>query len=254
MENRTIRCVWEHNGDDTLLYAVDYIGAYARGENLEAAKEKMVDEISAYLKWRDEGTSANEFIENTEVETVRAEFAGIEIVQEKSCDLQIKDADSDVIFEEEKQPLSMEEYLQLKELALKSAKDFLKLYEAIPDKNKSALPKRVTFYGEVPRTAQEMYEHTKNVNAYYFAEIDVDADNEGDIYQCRKRGFEKLERKEEFLMNPVIEGSYGEEWSLRKVMRRFVWHDRIHAKAMHRMAEKTFGKDDDVHVNAFKFI
>ena len=47
--------------------------------------------------------------------------------------------------------------------------------------------------------------------------------------------------KEGFLNNPVIEGSYGELWSLRKVMRRFIWHDRIHAKAMYRMANKTFG-------------
>lgn len=238
MANKVINCVWEHNGEDTLLYAVDYVGAYARGENLEVAKEKMMDEISAYLEWRGESVS---------------DIATIEITQEKVSDLQIKDADSDVIFDAEKKPLTREEYLQLKELALKSALDFLKLYESVPDKNKSALSKRVTFYGEVPRTAREMYEHTKNVNAYYFGEIDVDADNEGDIYECRKRGFEKLEQKADFLNNTVIEGSYGEEWSVRKVMRRFVWHDRIHAKAMHHMAEKTFGKDD-VHVNTFKFI
>ena len=93
----------------------------------------------------------------------------------------------------------------------------------------------------MPRTAQEMYEHTKNVNAYYFAEIDVDADNDGTIYDCRKRGFERLEQTEGFLDNSLIEGSYGELWSVRKVMRRFVWHDRIHAKAMYRMAVKTFG-------------
>ena len=86
-----------------------------------------------------------------------------------------------------------------------------------------------------------MYEHTKNVNAYYFAEIDVDVDNEGTIYDCRKKGFERLEQIPGFLNNVVIEGSYDELWSLRKVMRRFLWHDRIHAKAMYRMAIKTFG-------------
>ena len=42
--------------------------------------------------------------------------------------------------------------------------------------------------------------------------------------------------------NTVYRGSYGEEWSLQKVLRRFIWHDRIHAKAMYRMAVKTFGK------------
>ena len=44
--------------------------------------------------------------------------------------------------------------------------------------------------------------------------------------------------------NAVIEGSYGEAWSLRKVLRRFIWHDRIHAKAMYRMAVKVFGAEN----------
>lgn len=78
------------------------------------------------------------------------------------------------------------------------------------------------------------------MNAYYFGEIGIDADNEGTIYDCRKRGFELLEQTEGFLENPVIEGSYDELWSLRKMMRRFLWHDRIHAKAMWRIAKKTF--------------
>lgn len=37
-------------------------------------------------------------------------------------------------------------------------------------------------------------------------------------------------------------------WSVRKVLRRFVWHDRIHAKAMWKMMKKTFpeAQFDDV--------
>ena len=74
-----------------------------------------------------------------------------EIVQEKCSDLTISDADSDVLFDEERKELSASEYEDLKALALKSARDFLSLYQAIPDKNKSCLPVRVTFYGQVPR-------------------------------------------------------------------------------------------------------
>ena len=44
----TINCVWEHNGSDTLLYAADHIGAYTRGETLDAAARKMPAEICAY--------------------------------------------------------------------------------------------------------------------------------------------------------------------------------------------------------------
>ena len=231
-----IYCVWEHNGNDTLLYAIDYIGAYTRGESLEIAKAKMPAEIASYLKWL--GEDAFENIE-------------IIIAGEKASDLAIKDADSDVLFESEKVPLTVEEYKMLKALALKSAKDFLTLYESIPDKSATASLARKTFYGQVPRTADEMYEHTKNVNEYYFAEIEIDADNCGNIYECRKRGFEALEAKHNFLQNAVIEGSYGEDWTLRKVLRRFIWHDRIHARAMYRMAVKVFGTENVINPFCF---
>ncbi len=225
----TINCVWEHNGNDTLLYAVDYIGAYTRGKSLEIAKAKMPEEIISYLKWLGEDTADN---------------MEIMIVGEKASELAIKDADSDVLFESEKAPLTIEEYKKLKNLALKSANDFLSLYESIPNKSAIVSLARKTFYGQVPRTADEMYEHTKNVTEYYFSEIDVDADNCGTIYECRKRGFGALEAKPDFLQNAVIEGSYGEDWSLRKVLRRFVWHDRIHARAMYRRAVKVFGTEN----------
>ncbi len=225
----TINCVWEHNGNDTLLYAVDHVGAYTRGESLGIAMAKMPDEIASYCKWRRESVAGD---------------MKVTIVEEKSSELNICDADSDVLFESETAPLSSKEYKRLKVLALRSARDFLTLYESVPDKSATAAPERKTFYGSVPRTADEMYEHTKNVNGYYFSEIGVDADNGGDIYDCRMRGFAALESKSDYLQNAVIYGSYGERWSLRKVLRRFIWHDRIHAKAMFRMAIKVFGAEN----------
>lgn len=221
-----IRCVWEHNGDDSILFADNFVGAYTCGESKDIALQKMVREVMTYLKWKGE-------VVTDSLETI--------IVQEKASVLMISDADSDVLFEEEKKPLSRSEYEELKALALKSAQDFLDLYEAVPDKNKSCLPIRKTFYGQVPRTAFEMYEHTKNVNDYYFGEIGVETEHEGTIVECRQRGFALLEEQSDFLKNTVYLGSYDEEWSLRKVMRRFIWHDRIHAKAMYRMAVRIFG-------------
>ena len=231
-----MRCVWEHNGNDTLLYSADYIGAFTRGSCLESAMAKMRSEIAAYSSWS--GQSCGQ---NTE----------IEIIQEKNSNLQISDADSDILFDTEKAPLTREEYEELKALVLKSAYDFYALYASIPDKNESCLPVRQTFYGKVPRTAQEMYEHTKNVNSYYFGEINIAVDNEGTIYDCRNRGFQRLEQTPGFLDNAIMEGCYDEIWSLRKMMRRFLWHDRIHAKAMYRMAAKTFGPF--IAENTFRF-
>ena len=89
-----IRCAWEHNGDDTMLYALDFPGAYARGAGRVPAVEKMPEELTSYLLW------IGAECPNTSFE--------IEIVQEKASGLQIADADSDIIFETERIPLTKE--------------------------------------------------------------------------------------------------------------------------------------------------
>ena len=62
-------------------------------------------------------------------------------------DLQICDADSDIIFEPEKSPLRYEKYTKLKDLTIKSAKDFEEQYLFIPDKHQTSLKERNTTKG-----------------------------------------------------------------------------------------------------------
>ena len=231
-----IKCVWEHNGNDSLIYSGNLIGAYTRGVSKEDALKKMESEIISYCAWAGQSVTLP---------------LDIIITQEKVSELNIRDADSDVIFDSERTGLINSDYNMLKELALKSAADFYRLYDSLPDKNKSCLPERDTFYGKVPRTAKEMYQHTKNVNSYYWGEIGVEVGNEGTILENRTQGFEILEKRDGFLEANVLEGSYGELWSLSKVLRRFIWHDRIHAKALYRMGIKTFGIEQIP--NIFKF-
>ena len=221
----TLDCIWEHNGNDTLLYSADFVGAYSRGNSLDIAIRKMADEVSSYSEWR--GIDA-------------PKSANVQIIQEKKSELNVADADSDVIFNSEILPMTADEYAILKAIALKSADDFIRLYNSIPEQVRcvALLDSRKTFYGEVPRSADTIYLHTKNVNEYYFGEIGVEADNEGSIFDCRARAFAHLEQKRNFLLSEAQEGSYGEIWSTRKLLRRFIWHDRIHAKAMWRMAKR----------------
>lgn len=82
-----IRCVWEHNGNDTIMYSDNYIGAFTRGETKESALAKMQQEVNTYLNWKGE---------------ILPESLTTEIVQQKESTLQICDADSDVLFDEEK--------------------------------------------------------------------------------------------------------------------------------------------------------
>ncbi len=222
-----IRVVAETNGHGVLLYAENFPGAFVRGASLEEAMGKWPEELAAYLRWRD-GAAPADFVPR--------------IVQEQRCGLRVEDADSDVLFESERPPLERAEYAALKALCLRSAADFLRVYESAPEKDRPLVPARETFYGPVPRTAEEMYQHTKNVNSYYFGETGVAVGNEPDILQCRQEGFARLEDQEGFLRNPVFDGSYGELWSLRKVLRRFLWHDRIHARALVRRGIQVWGR------------
>lgn len=223
----------EYNDAGHLIYACgsETIGAFTRGKTREEALEKFSAELAQYRCWR-------ETSENDSESELR-----ISVVQKKISPLQICDADSDILLDTELPPLSLEEYESLKSLALKSARDFLSLYDSVPQKDDTMLSPRNTFYGAVPLTAREMYEHTKNVNSYYFGEIRVKAPDEPDICTARLLGFEELEKQEGFLRNTVYNGSYNEQWNLRKVFRRFLWHDRIHAKAMYKMAVRLCGAD-----------
>ena len=77
----------------------------------------------------------------------------------------ISNADSDVIFDTERIAFSVDEYMKLKALTFKSARDLLTLYEAFPDKNRSVLFPRKTFYGDVPNGNKDIW---KVENPRYF--------------------------------------------------------------------------------------
>lgn len=233
-----IKAVCEYNDEGCLVYAENFPGAFVRGRNYENAAAKFRKEIESWLDWAKGDAEIDSPLK-------------IELVEEKKSELRISDADSDIIFESERKPLTKEEYNRLKILALRSAMDLERMYDSVPDKNMNIVPPRETFYGKIPSTAKEMYDHCMNITEYYFGEIGVDAENGPDILSCRAKGFSELEKQEDFLQNRIFDGSYGEEWSLRKVLRRFIWHDRIHAKAMYRRAYEAFW-DADID-NVFRF-
>jgi hypothetical protein len=54
----------------------------------------------------------------------------------------------------------------------------------------------------------------------------------------RRFCLEKLEALYRKNNNSLIFEIDNELWTLKKVLRRFIWHDRIHGKAMIRILEK----------------
>lgn len=225
-----IRTILEYNSAGCLVYAADYPGAAARGRSPAEAYAKLPDELAHFSRWQRGGQPGEPF-----------QGCGFFTVLAKDSPLHVEDADSDVIFPSERLPMTMEDYRQRKALALRSAADFQALYDSVPDKSAPLAPVRESFYGPVPNTAEAMYQHTMCVNRYYFGEIGIEAENGPDILSCRARAFAALEQQAGFLAAPARTGSYDELWSLAKVLRRFLWHDRLHARAMYRRAAARFG-------------
>lgn len=233
-----IEAVCEYNDGGCLIYAANFTGAYVRGATENEALAKFSGELRAYLRWSGLGKPTVEAPE-------------IEIVQRKESELQVCDADSDVLFDSERAPLSEAEYQRLRLLVLRSARDFRRLYESIPNPEISGRPPRRSFYGAVPRTPTEMYRHTNSTTAYYAAAFGIELENVPDIYNNRMQVLEELESLEDFRSDRVYIAPDGEEWTMRKVLRRFLWHDRIHAKAMWRTARALWG---DQIENPFFFV
>lgn len=228
-----IRAVLEYNADGALLYSADDPGAFARGSTEAIAVLRLPEEVHKYRLWSGVGN---------------ADAIGrAEIVQKHHTALRVKDADSEVIFDDERRTMTFGEYERLRGLVIRSARDFDRLYSLLPDQDATDIPFTETFYGGGrPRTGREMYRHTNSVTAYYLGEVGLDWENLGSMTENRERALEAFEKIPGFLEREAQEGSYGEFWSPRKAMRRFLWHDRIHAKAMYRMARRMWGGIEDV--------
>lgn len=233
-----IEAVCEFNDMGYLIYAANYPGAFVRGSTENEALAKFGGELRSYLRWSGASDPGYESPE-------------IEIVQRKESELRICQADSDVLFDSERCPMTEAEYQRMKLLVLKSARDFRRLYESIPNPEISGLPKRSCFYGDVPRTPAQMYAHTNQTTAYYTAAFGLSTENVADIYLNRMQALSELEDLPDFLSDRVYTAPDGEEWTLRKVLRRFLWHDRIHARAMWRCAVRLWGNEV---VNPFFFV
>jgi len=231
-----IRAVLEQSESGCIVYAPDFPGAYARGATADQALAKLPLDVVSYCRWigappPDAGDP-------------------VVVVQTASTALTVSDADSEVLFDTERRPLGHDDYVRGKTLALRSAADVQTLLDSIPDQDATDLPARPTFYGDVPRTAREMVAHLNGTTAYYTSRLGVDIEPAETILASRELAFAAMEVPG-FLDDRVFTDSANEEWTLRKVLRRFVWHDRIHARAMYRMAVRLWGPG--TIANTFQF-
>ncbi len=215
--------VYETNGKGYLGWIVDLPGAYIRGATIEEARSKIAREIIDYGEWL--GVKAA--VGDNCVESI------------KSCGLHVEDADSDVTLDSEltdyDNPRDFEYWCGMVLVSGIKSEDVYRrcVHKEFVDPSKV----RKTFYGDAYCTINEQFAHIVNVQNYYLAQIATKIDISGSLEQSRGAFVRQLKQKY-FSEGNRFYHHDEEDWTIKKIVRRIIWHDRIHIRAIERMEQK----------------
>ncbi len=233
---------FETNGKGCLGHIVQLPGAYVRGPTEREALSKVESEMRSYNRWLGAKPSPS-------VRTM--------IVQWHHSQLQVEDADSELLLDVDRKPFLDGEFITLLNLVRYSGETIHRAYEKADLKEwVDESRRRSTFYGTVPATIQEMLGHVGSSQHFYMARLGVHLENgTNDFLEIRRRCVDELARLHDSGIDSNLFSSENELWTLKKVLRRLVWHDRIHGKAMIRILAKQqkMGLIDD-YSDPFNFL
>jgi hypothetical protein len=98
------------------------------------------------------------------------------------------------------------------------------------------------FLGDLPSTIEKHFEHMLDAEKWYVSRIGGNIIPENDMVKGREKITDFIIKKYKN-ENIKIYDIDQQEWTIRKVIRRFIWHDRFHAKAIEDM-EKRLNKNN----------
>jgi hypothetical protein len=227
-----IRVAFETNGKGWLGYVEELPGAFVRGSTQEDCLTKVKAEIHGYLGW---------------LGIVTNDDADVSVSRIVQSDLRVEDADNRILLDTDRAALGDTQFRTWSEIALYSAVCFEKLYTSASQKEwQDPARIRQTFLGDCPASIDDI--HVDRVQGYYLQCLGLEHRFTSDAFVERRR--ECLSRiSDTYAKNTgVIEESEGESWTIAKALRRFIWHDRIHAKSIVRTLQRLqteFGAIDD---------
>jgi hypothetical protein len=215
----------ETNGRGFIGFIVQLPGAFVRGRTEEEALSKVNGEVHSYTKWLDIEPPAQ---------------YEVHVSQRHPCALTVEDADSEILLEEDKSPRNEHEFMELCDLVAYSGRTFYALSKNAELENwidESRI--RKTFYGDMPKTIREIFDHVNGTQYYYLSRARPKAkERVGDFLETRQNCLSALWELFEQQSNDQVFQVDNEEWTLVKILRRFIWHDRIHGKAIVRIMRK----------------
>ena len=221
---KTISIAIETNEKGLIGFLVDLPGAFTRGRSETEVLEKAPAEARSYLRW---------------LGTQQTRLGPVKVVERHESRLTVEDADSEILLTADMGTMDQPEFRNLSAIVRKSGETFVSLVESCTLKD-WVDPSRVrrTFYGETPSTIQQMFNHVAGTQRYYLSRIRIDIEENESLLSVRKIGLRRIGELLERQGNSETYNIDGESWTIKKVLRRFVWHDRIHGKAITRILAK----------------
>ena len=226
------KAVLEYNDKGVTLWSLRYPGAFARGETAAEAVRKLPAACRRYRLWA-----------KLPIEADAAGDEQVRCTRKIKVDAPVEEGFTAALFPEEKLTLDMARYTSLKTLCLISARDLETLFASIPQKDRALLKSRRTVYGKVPVTAREMLSHVIEAQRTWSTLFGMDLGESQGLLADRKRLFAGLERQPGYLDGRLVTGPGGELWTLRKLLRRLLWHDALHGRALYRKAVTFWQKE-----------
>jgi hypothetical protein len=216
----------ETNGKGFHGFIVELPGAFVRGAKEEEALSKAQHEAASYLAWLGRELK---------------QLPKAHIVQTHRSNLMIEDADCEILLDADRGPMSGQKFQPLVELATHSGVSLTKLYDRTHLKDwvdESRI--RKTFYGQNKKTIKEIFDHVKRTQYYYLSRTGIafSEDEALPFMEIRESSLDSLALLFSKEGNSKIYDAEHEKWTLKKILRRLVWHDRIHGKAITRILEK----------------
>lgn len=218
---------WNEHG--VICHFVEPLGAFIRGTTEARAIEKAHSEYASYARWlRSRPGSTVSFT------------VSFTVTQRHRTNLHVQDADSDILLDSDRINLSRKDVDLAKELLVYSAATFEALFKqaALPDRVDSKMT-GATFYGERPDTIRRVFTHVDRTQDYYMSRVGLRIAPERDSFVGRRKSCVSQLSKHwpsgKALQPMTLD---DEQWTYLKVVRRFLWHDRIHAKSIVRMLQR----------------
>jgi len=222
----SLSVAFETNGKGHLGFIAELPGAFLRGRSEAEALAKLDCEVECYLRWLGIANPKKRY--------------GSTVVQRHTSSLTVEDADCEILLEADRRAVGGKELDNLSALSLFSGRSLLQTCSGAKLKDwVDEARVRKCFHGNNPTTVQEVFQHVKGTQLYYLSRLPLPLPKSEDFMEERTAGLREIKElaaKEGGSLH--VYRVDNEDWTVRKVLRRFVWHDRIHGRAVVRMLRK----------------